>query len=138
MNEVKDDTETLLRWQSVGGGALPFNARAKRTRTSESPTCTKKIAKICNKKLPRFSWICSTLGKFRNRTFGSSLLNFLAIRISLRSIRTQIRWTLHQKGFAFVGSQTQGTLSKTKTTIKVALFCNKKLPRLDSNQQPTG
>ena len=52
MNEVKDDTETLLRWQSVGGGALPFNARAKRTRTSESPTCTKKIAKICNKKLP--------------------------------------------------------------------------------------
>ena len=36
---------------SVGGGALPFNARAKRTRTSESPTCTKKIAKICNKKL---------------------------------------------------------------------------------------
>ena len=53
MNEVKDDTETLLRWQSVGGGALPFNARAKRTRTSESPTCTKKIAKICNKKLPK-------------------------------------------------------------------------------------
>ena len=84
MNEVKDDTETLLRWQSVGGGALLFNARAKRTRTSESPTFTKKIAKICNKKLPRFSWICSTLGKFRNRTFGSSLLNFLAIRISLR------------------------------------------------------
>ena len=39
------------------------------------------------------SWICSTLGKFRNRTFGSSLLNFLAIRISLRSIRPQIRWT---------------------------------------------
>ena len=48
---MKDDTETLLRWQSVGGGALPFNARAKRTRTSESPTGTKKIAKICNKKL---------------------------------------------------------------------------------------
>ena len=39
------------------------------------------------------SWICSTLGKFRNRTFGSSLLNFLAIRISLRSIRPQIRRT---------------------------------------------
>ena len=46
MNEVKDDTETLLRWQSVGGGALPFNARAKRTRTCESPTCTKKIANM--------------------------------------------------------------------------------------------
>ena len=57
---MKDDTETLLRWQSVGGGALPFNARAKRTRTSESPTCTKKIAKICNKKLPELS---------ENRTF---------------------------------------------------------------------
>ena len=57
MNEVKDDTETLLRWQSVGGGALPFNARAKRTRTSESPTCTKKIAEICNKKLPEPSKI---------------------------------------------------------------------------------
>ena len=38
------------------------------------------------------SWICSTLGKFRNWTFSSSLLNFLAIRISLRSIRTQIRY----------------------------------------------
>ena len=36
------------------------------------------------KKLPRLSWIYFTLGKFRNRTFGSSLLNFLAIRISLR------------------------------------------------------
>ena len=57
MNEVKDDTETLLRWQSVGGGALPFNARAKRTRTSESPTCTKKFVKICNKKLPEPSKI---------------------------------------------------------------------------------
>ena len=35
------------------------------------------------------SWICSTLGKFRNRTFGSSLLNFLAIRTnSLRSCRS--------------------------------------------------
>ena len=30
------------------------------------------------------SWICFTLGKFRSRTFGSSLLNFLATRISLR------------------------------------------------------
>ena len=51
------------------------------------------------------SWISSTLGKFRNRTFGSSLLNFLAIRISLAemscvappasasSIRTEIRRT---------------------------------------------
>ena len=38
------------------------------------------------------SWICSTFGKFRNWTFSSSLLNFLAIRISLRSIRTQIRY----------------------------------------------
>ena len=128
------------------------------------------------------SWICFTLGKFRSRTFGSSLLNFLATRISLRgnellcnscfrklntyanplsccarikrayvfcfkeilsfrkstSHSARLRWTLHQEGFAFVGSQTQGTLSKTKTTIKVALFCNKKLPRLDSNQQPTG
>ena len=28
------------------------------------------------------SWICSTLEQFRNRTFGSSLLNILAIRTS--------------------------------------------------------
>ena len=34
------------------------------------------------------SWISSTLGKFRNRTFGSCLLNFLAIR---HKCRTEIR-----------------------------------------------
>ena len=63
------------------------------TRGTLSKTKTTiKVALFCNKKLPRLSWICSTLGKFRNRTFGSSLLNFLAIRISLRSIRTQIRY----------------------------------------------
>ena len=38
------------------------------------------------------SWICSMLGKFRNWTCGSSLLNFLTIRNSFYSFRPQIRW----------------------------------------------
>ena len=33
----------------------------------------------------RLSPICYTHGKFRNRTFGSSLLNFLAIRTNFES-----------------------------------------------------
>ena len=39
-------------------------------------------------RLMGLSWISSTLGKFRNRTFGSSLLNCLAIR---HKCRTEIR-----------------------------------------------
>ena len=38
------------------------------------------------------SWICSTLEKFRLNTLRCSRLNFLAIRNSLRSFRTQIRF----------------------------------------------
>ena len=65
MNEVKDDTEMLLHWQSVGGGALPFNARAKKTRTSESSTCIKKIAKNCNKNSPQ----CTSLELFIQKLY---------------------------------------------------------------------
>ena len=131
------------------------------------------------KKLPRLSWIYFTLGKFRNRTFGSSLLNFLAIRISLRgnellcnscfrklntyanplsccarikrayvfcfkeilsfrkstSHSARLRWTLHQVG----SSPNTRNLKQRKSRDKPDSFlCNKKLPRLDSNQQPTG
>lgn len=86
MNEVKDDTETLLRWQSVGGGALPFNARAKRARTSESPTCTKKFAKICNKKLPEPSenrTLCIELHKAINTTPNSFFKILITYKISV-------------------------------------------------------
>ena len=61
--------------------------------------------------------------------------NFILFAKVLRSLLAP-RWTLHQEGFAFVGSQTRGTLSKTKTTVKVALFCNKKL--LEPSKNRTG
>ena len=45
------------------------------------------------------SWICSTLGKFRNWTFGSSLLNFLAIRTNfVSSVRKSAE--LHNRALA--------------------------------------
>ena len=64
----------------------------------------------------------SSLSEFR-----FAEMSCFATLASASSIRPQIRWTFHQGGSAFVGSQTQETLSKTKTTLKVALFCNKKL-----------
>ena len=90
------------------------------------------------KKLPRSSWNLTTrklsipfqfclrktvISKvFSNRRAHYEFINKLC------SALIKIRWTSNQEGFRLVSSQTQGTLSKTKTTIKVVLFCNKKLP----------
>ena len=130
------------------------------------------------------SWICSTLGKFRNRIFSSSLLNFLAIRISLlglrpiakllqplppravldllhahrvspeglrlsrlnlfairislHSIRPQIRSNLRQ-GFAlWFSSHHYDLCTKKKSGLTRLFLCNKKLLGWDSNLQPFG
>ena len=49
MNEVKDDTETLLRWQSVGGGALPFNARRRGRKPVRVQPVQKRLQKFAIK-----------------------------------------------------------------------------------------